>query len=191
MNWESGPYQIIFFVVGIYQFGFIYGILAIIAFYYALDIALKFVSGKITGKPISFVNGVDIEFTFDDMNCNNYNVCSVLETERIDPELFKQLIKEKLTSRIARLRSSVFTAYGFWFWKDHGTEGALDVIEEIKEKIQTKEEMLAFVSKIRRQRFKIGDILWKVYYQKDFINGQSLMIFNVHHIISDAMGMAS
>ena len=51
--------------------------------------------------------------------------------------------------------------------------------------------MIAFVSKIRRKRFELGDILWKVYYQKDFINGQSLIIFNIHHIITDGMGLAS
>lgn len=137
MTWY-GPVQIFVTLFSYYYFGFLYGTLAIFAFFKLA----AFILYRVWSIEIATVGDFLFKY-YEDQACQNFVVYMIVD--RFDFETFKhKVLYEQCIKNLPRLWSYIKFFAGFMLWIPKSPEEGLKRIRRVDREIKSKDELLDF-----------------------------------------------
>ena len=170
----------------IYYFGFIYGVLFIVAVYNLLHYILP---------PLGYgvITSSDIMPALDHPPSIQNNA-AILEIEKLKFEELKEYIYKRGILNIRRLRQKVIRPFGFWFFKDVDPEEAKRSIKLFECKrgdnpFKSEQEAIEFLQTWSQEKIPEDKVQWEILVIENYTKETSLVFWKAHHVISDGIGL--
>ena len=55
--------------------------------------------------------------------------------------------------------------------------------------METMDEVSTFMSDRQMEELPEDELQWKIWFVQDFRDGESLLVFKMHHVVADGLGM--
>ena len=181
--WDWGILQLAIIAISIYNFGFIYGIIYLIAAGQIIIYILK--QNGLTIIPFSDL------IVMNEPGDGTNSIVSYVEFGKCSFDDFKQRVYEKGILRIPKLHSVVRNYLGFMLWKEVDPRFAKTNIKECEEDIHDYESLRQYCEKLQAIKLDPTEIPWRIDFIQNFSKDTSMMVWNNQHSQNDAAGFVS
>lgn len=153
---DYGLLHISFCTIAIYNFGFIYGCIAI----WLTIVASDFLLGRIGFQRLQ---GVDLAMSIEGEYRNN-NIGGYYIIEKLKFEDFKKTFVERAVKKIRKLRQIQIKRFGLMLWKDIDIDIAVAQITKIHNKFGSEQDVVKFVNDITDKDMPKDKPLWEIFF---------------------------
>jgi len=93
--------------------------------------------------------------------------------------------------KFTRFRSVWIKCFGLWLLKETDSEKAKFQVKDIKEELNSHEDLKAYFAKLMSKKMDYTKPLWEIHVKENYKDDTSVVFCVVHHLITDGMGMVS
>jgi NRPS condensation-like uncharacterized protein len=136
------------------------------------------------------VDPFDQLFLYENINSYNNNV-AVLIVNKMELKKFKYYFLENTMCMFKRLSQKITIKFNEYFWEIVNKDNSQIIDDQIKvlNGVSNRDEIIKKCEVIQSELMDINNPLWEIYYQEEYLGYDSLIIFKIHHTLSDGMGM--
>lgn len=163
------------------MFGFLYGILALVAFVYAAD----FVLNKLGYVRLGYM---DLGCAYE-IKCFNNHIGGWMEIDKIQYEEFKDAFVERALTRIRKLRQILVRKVGFFLWKDIDICDAMEQIMRDNTVLTCQDDIVEYVNKLNDTKLDRSKPVWEFRVIENYTEKTSLIVYRIHHTVLDGVGL--
>lgn len=181
--WQYGLLHIVLIYSAVSLFGWLYGILFLIALVKTTDLILD----KLGYVRLNFG---DLMMSYEHPDVN-HNIGGYFTLKKTDFESFKKEIYNRGIVHIRKLSQVKVHHLGIGFWKDTNFDVAKAQIMKCKENIKTDEQCVEHINKLVNERMPFDRPLWEMHLLENYSEDSSVLFMRMHHSFTDAMGFVS